>query len=61
MRSGGNLGFEVIVPADAAYTFDQNDLTGRHWSAEDIHAISLSNLAMDYATIVETGQILNLI
>ncbi len=61
VRSGGNLGFEVIVPADAAYTFDQNDLTGRHWSAEDIHAISLSNLAMDYATIVETGQILNLI
>ena len=61
VRSGGNLGFGVIVVADATYTFDQTDLTGRHWSAEDIHAVSLSNLAMDYAKIVEAGQIFNFI
>lgn len=57
-RSGGNLGFEVIVAADACYTFDQTDLSGRLWPAEDVHALSLSNLAMDYAKVVETAQIL---
>jgi nicotinamidase-related amidase len=57
-RSGGNLGFEVIVAADACYTFDQTDLAGRLWPAEDVHALSLSNLAMDYARVVETAEII---
>lgn len=57
-RSGGNLGFDVTVISDACYTFDQTDLSGRLWPAEDVHALSLSNLAMDYATIVATNEIL---
>lgn len=58
VRSGGNLGFDVIVPPDATYTFDQRDLGGRLWCAEDVHAISISNLAMDYARIIEVEDIL---
>lgn len=57
-RSAGNLGFEVIVARDACYTFDQTDLSGRLWPAEDVHALSLSNLAMDYARVIETAEIL---
>ncbi|ARB28701.1 cysteine hydrolase [Pseudomonas tolaasii] len=57
-RSAGNLGFDVIVAADACYTFDQTDLCGRLWPAEDVHALSLSNLAMDYARVLETAEIL---
>jgi nicotinamidase-related amidase len=57
-RSGGNLGFAVTVVSDACYTFDQTDLSGRPWPAEDVHALSLSNLAMDYARVVETDEIL---
>ncbi|OAE10709.1 isochorismatase [Pseudomonas simiae] len=57
-RSGGNLGFDVIVAADACYTFDQPDLSGRLWPAEDVHALSLSNLAMDYARVVDTVELL---
>lgn len=57
-RSGGNLGFDVIVVADACYTFDQTDLAGRVWPAEDVHALSLSNLAMDYARVIDTAEIL---
>ncbi|MBD1553430.1 cysteine hydrolase family protein [Pseudomonas typographi] len=60
-RSGGSLGFDVTVAADATYTFDQVDLTGRLWPAEDVHALSLSNLAMDYARVVEVQAILNTI
>ncbi|MFL1481624.1 cysteine hydrolase family protein [Pseudomonas grimontii] len=58
-RTGGNLGFDVIVAADACYTFDQTDLSGRLWPAEDVHALSLSTLAMDYARVVETAGILS--
>ncbi|KAF2407564.1 Nicotinamidase-related amidase [Pseudomonas antarctica] len=57
-RSGGNLGFDVIVAGDACYTFDQTDLSGRLWPAEDVHALSLSNLAMDYARVVDTAELL---
>ena len=57
-RSGGNLGFDVIVAADACFTFDQTDLSGRLWLAEDVHALSLSNLAMDYARVLQSGEIL---
>ncbi|GLU33965.1 cysteine hydrolase family protein [Trinickia caryophylli] len=56
-RSAGNLGFETIVAADAAFTFDQHDLSGRLWPAEDVHALSLSNLAMDYAQIRSTADV----
>ena len=57
-RSGGNLGFAVTVVSDACYTFDQTDLSGRLWPAEDVHAMSLSNLAMDYAGVVTAHEIL---
>jgi nicotinamidase-related amidase len=56
-RSAGNLGFDAIVAADAAFTFDQRDLSGRLWPAEDVHALSLANIAMDYAAVRTTAQI----
>lgn len=59
-RSAGNLGFDVIVAADACFTFDQADLSGRLWPAEDVHALSLSNLAMDYARVFQTTDILGM-
>lgn len=57
-RSAGNLGFATVVVDDACYTFDQHDLQGRHWPAEEVHALSLSNLAMDYARILDTATVL---
>ncbi|MDF2488805.1 MAG: isochorismatase [Pseudomonas sp.] len=58
-RSGGNLGFDVVVVADATYTFDLVDLAGRRWPAEDVQVLSLSNLAMDYARVVEAVDVLS--
>jgi len=57
-RSAGNLGFDAIVSADAAFTFDQRDLNGRLWPAEDVHALSLANIAMDYAAVRSTNEII---
>jgi nicotinamidase-related amidase len=59
-RSAGNLGFETVVASDGAFTFDRCDLAGRLWRAEEIHALSLSNLAMDYARIMTTAEIVGL-
>jgi nicotinamidase-related amidase len=56
-RSAGNSGFETIVASDAAFTFDLRDLNGRLWPAEDVHALSLANLAMDYAVVRTTEEI----
>ena len=58
-RSAGNLGFEAIVVSDAAFTFDLRDLNGRLWPAADVHALSLANIAMDYAAVRTTGEIVN--
>ncbi|MBV1813542.1 MULTISPECIES: cysteine hydrolase family protein [Pseudomonas syringae group] len=58
-RSGGNLGFEVIVAHDACFTFDQADFFGTPRSAEDVHAMSLANLHGEYATVLSTAQILD--
>jgi nicotinamidase-related amidase len=58
-RSAGNLGFDAIVASDGAYTFDQRDLTGRLWAAEEVHALSLANISMDYAAIYATAAIIS--
>lgn len=58
-RSAGSLGFDAIVASDGAFTFDQRDLTGRLWAAEDVHALSLANIAMDYAAVFETASIVS--
>jgi hypothetical protein len=41
-----------------AFTFDRRDLNGRLWAAEEVHALSLSNLAMDYAQVLTSAEIL---
>ena len=56
-RSAGNLGFDTIVVDDASFAFDLRDLSGRLWSAEDVHALSLANLAADYAEVAVTAEI----
>jgi nicotinamidase-related amidase len=58
VRSAGNLGHRVLVPEDACFTFAIQDLRGKVWSAEDVHALSLANLSGEYATITGSAEIL---
>ncbi|WP_268800559.1 cysteine hydrolase family protein [Pseudomonas huanghezhanensis] len=58
-RSGGNLGFDVIVPHDACFTFDQADFFGTLRTAEEVHAMSLANLNGEYARVVSTQALLD--
>lgn len=58
VRTGGNLGFDVLVVEEACYTFDLLGLGGRLWLAEEVHDLSLANLAMDYARVVGVREVL---
>lgn len=57
-RSSGNLGFGTQVVSDATFAFAKQDYAGQQRSAEDVHAMALSNLDGEYATIVDTASLL---
>ncbi|MEM1093943.1 MAG: cysteine hydrolase family protein [Bacteroidota bacterium] len=57
-RMASDLGFTTYVVSDATATFERTDHTGRHYPAEEVHAISLLNLHNEFATILSTTQIL---
>ncbi|MBK9081306.1 MAG: cysteine hydrolase [Rhizobiales bacterium] len=52
-RAAGDLGYRVFVVADACRASAKTDAAGRRWSAAEVHALSLANLAGEYARIVE--------
>ena len=57
-RMAGNLGFKTYVVSDATATYDRLALDGTMRSAEDVHAAALSDLHEEFATVVDTAQIL---
>lgn len=58
VRMAGNLGFEVLVPAGAVASIDRTDRNGKTWPAEDVHALALSILDGEYASVVEVQDLL---
>jgi nicotinamidase-related amidase len=60
-RSAGNLGFQTNVVSDATFAFDKIDYAGTLRGAAEVHAMSLANLDGEYARIVSTQEILNLL
>lgn len=57
-RTAGNLGFDTQVVADATFAFAKVDYAGTPRSADEVHAMALSNLNGEYATIVHTENVL---
>lgn len=60
-RMAGNLGFATYFVSDATATFDRVGPDGVRHSAEDIQAMTLSNLNGEFATIVTTDEVLRLV
>ncbi|MFZ6735284.1 cysteine hydrolase family protein [Undibacterium sp. Ji42W] len=58
-RSAGNLGFNTTVVADACFSFDRLDLRGKPQTAEEVHINALSNLQGEYATVLDTAELLH--
>jgi len=61
VRMAGNLGFSTFVISDATASFDTVDHNGKVHAADDIHAVSLANLHDEFATVLDTESILNVL
>lgn len=59
-RMSANLGFQTTVVSDATATFDRVSYDGHHFSASEIHEVSLANLHDEFATILSTASVLAL-
>ena len=57
-RMAGNLGFDARLVRDAIWTYDRTGPDGDHHSAAEIHAMTLSNLNGEFATIVTAGNVI---
>lgn len=60
VRMAGNLGFETFVVNDATATFDKISFDGVKHSAEVIHATALASLHEEFATVLDTTDIVQL-
>jgi nicotinamidase-related amidase len=61
VRMAGNLGFEALVVEDACFTFGREDWNGVWRTADNVHAMSLANLAGEYARVVRTAEVLGML
>lgn len=57
-RMAGNLGFDARLVRDATWTFERIGPDGDTHSAEEIHAMTLSNLNGEFARIVTTHEVI---
>jgi nicotinamidase-related amidase len=57
-RMAGNLGFDAHLVRDATWTFERVGPDGDKHSAEEIHAMTLSNLNGEFARIVTTDDVI---
>jgi nicotinamidase-related amidase len=59
-RMAGNLGYETWLVADATATFDKKGVNGEIYSAELIHNTALASLNNEFATVVNTEELIEL-
>lgn len=57
-RMAANLGFKTFVVNDATATFDRKDLNGNIISSDIIHSVNLASLKDEFATIINSDEVL---
>ena len=57
-RMAANLGFATYVVSDATATFERTSPDGRHYTAEEMHDSAITSLNGEFATIVDTVDVL---
>lgn len=60
-RMAGNLGFTTYLVADATAAFALDGPDGKHYSAAEIHAVSLATLHAEFATVLATDAVLEML
>ncbi len=56
-RMGGNLGYEVLLVADACHTFDRRHPDGEVIAAEQLARATAASLHGEFATVVRTAEL----
>ena len=56
-RMAGNYGYRTFVVADACAAFAKSGINGERYDAETIHLVALAHLKDEFATIVNTADI----
>lgn len=59
VRMAGNFGFQVYLLSDATATFDRVGLDGQNRPAAEVHAAALSDLDGEFATVINTSELLS--
>jgi nicotinamidase-related amidase len=60
-RMAKNLGFIPFIVSDATATFERVSFDGKLYSAEEIHNLALVSLHEEFATVIDTNGVLELI
>lgn len=60
-RMAGNYGYETLVISDATATFDTLGINGEKYNSEIIHQTSLASLKDEFAQIMTTEQLIDLV
>jgi nicotinamidase-related amidase len=60
-RMAGNFGYNTFLISDATATFNKKGLDGQNYSAELIHETALASLNEEFATVVSTKVIMEII
>ncbi|WP_413310137.1 cysteine hydrolase family protein [Bacillus sp. 1P10SD] len=60
-RMAKNLGFTPFIVSDATATFERVSFDGNLYSAEEIHNLALVSLHEEFATVIDTDGVLELL
>ncbi|MEH7438022.1 cysteine hydrolase family protein [Neobacillus drentensis] len=60
-RMAKNLGFTPFIVSDATATFERVSYDGKLYSAEEIHSLALVSLHEEFATVIDTDGVLELL
>ncbi|MDA6072784.1 cysteine hydrolase [Flavobacterium sp. AC] len=60
-RMAGNFGFDVYLVSDATATFDRIGINGEKYDSELVHQISLASLHKEFAEVMDTERLLELV
>lgn len=60
-RMAGNLGFDTVYVSDAVWAYGATGPDGCAHSPEQVHAMSLCNLDGEFATVLPTAKVLDML
>lgn len=60
-RMAGNYGYDVYLISDATATFATIGVSGGWYSSELIHATALASLNDEFATVIDSNRLINLL